>query len=49
MELMFLQADGGGSLVCEKDGQWYKVGIFSLAGCITLDFRMNLETNNMMM
>ena len=34
MELIFLQGDGGGPLVCEKDGQWYQVGIVSFGiGC----------------
>ena len=34
MELSFLQGDGGGPLVCEKDGQWYQVGIVSFGiGC----------------
>jgi secreted trypsin-like serine protease len=28
------QGDGGGPLVCEKDGQWYQVGIVSFGiGC----------------
>ena len=30
----FLQGDGGGPLVCEKEGQWYQVGIVSFGiGC----------------
>ena len=30
----FPQGDGGGPLVCEKDGQWYQVGIVSFGiGC----------------
>ena len=32
--LFFPQGDGGGPLVCEKDGQWYQVGIVSFGiGC----------------
>ena len=32
--LFSLQGDGGGPLVCEKDGQWYQVGIVSFGiGC----------------
>ena len=34
MYLVFPQGDGGGPLVCEKDGQWYQVGIVSFGiGC----------------
>lgn len=33
-ELFYHQGDGGGPLVCEKDGQWYQVGIVSFGiGC----------------
>ena len=32
--IFFSQGDGGGPLVCEKDGQWYQVGIVSFGiGC----------------
>ena len=44
MELIFLQGDGGGPLVCEKDGQWYQVGIVSFGiDQQTFDFRTLLE------
>ena len=34
MLFLFPQGDGGGPLVCEKDGQWYQVGIVSFGiGC----------------
>ena len=32
--MILIQGDGGGPLVCEKDGQWYQVGIVSFGiGC----------------
>lgn len=34
MNVFFFQGDGGGPLVCERNGQWYQVGIVSFGiGC----------------